>query len=426
MRKLALAALGLAAAGLLASGTPGSAAGPAFTKPMRLTEPNFGGYEPSIKVDRHDNVVITAHKANHTILAGKDPHGPVPVRGASFLWLSGDGGKTFGPLPGLTAARENSLWPAAEGDFALDNADRLYFVDTYLGDNSLTRWTMGGQNEVSADFSRPIQGTGSVDDRPWLAAHGDGVVMYLGNAGTSPTPDGTPGSGRYTVYMSYDGGLTFNTAGVNLPDSGWCHGAADPRPKSKLLYVLCTNDANTLYAYVSKDDGRSFTRSKIGEYPRGTSATNTYPSVAVGRDGTVHALFNQAVDEDSKLEGTRLMLYSSSNGGATWRRADITPRTGFHHYTWLDVASDGTIGVGYYFRKEPRTPWVLYGGTARPGKKLATTAIADVTPASSSIPHGDFFQVAFGPDRKLHIAYTSTTNTDSDVPSPDIYYVRQR
>lgn len=426
MRKTVVATCVLAAACVLAAGTPGSAAAPEFGEPVRLTAPNFGGYEPSIKVDRHNNIVVTAHKANHTILAGPDPHGPVPVRGASFLWHSSDGGKTFGPLPGLTAARENSLWPAAEGDFALDGADHLYFVDTYVGDNSLTRWTMAGQGEIAADFSRPFQGTGSVDDRPWLAARGDGVVMYLGNAGVSPTADGAPGSGRYTVYMSHDGGMTFDTVGVNLPDSGWCHGAADPRPDSPRLYVLCTNDASSLYAYTSDDDGRSFTRTEIDQYPKTTAATNTYPSVAVGRDGTVHALFNVATDPDSDDEGTRLLHYSSRDGGATWRRADITPRAGFHHYTWLDVAPDGTIGIGYYYRPAARTPWVLHGGTARPGEALATTAITEVAAASANAPHGDFFQVAFGPDNKLHIAYTDTTNTDSSLPSPDIYYVRQR
>lgn len=212
MRKTILAVGLAAAAAVVAAGTPGVAAEPTFTKPLRLTQPNFGGFEPSIKVDRHDNVVITAHK-NHTLLLSADPDGPAPERGASALWHSGDGGKTFGPLLGVTAARENSLWPAAEGDFALDGADHLYFVDTYLGDNSITRWALGPNGRVTAEASR---GTGSLDDRPWLAAHGDGVVMYLGNGIFRVGPDG-PVSGRYTVYMSYDGGQTFNPLGWTCP-----------------------------------------------------------------------------------------------------------------------------------------------------------------------------------------------------------------
>jgi len=149
MRSAALVTLALVGAGLIAAETPGAAASagafskPLFSKPLRLTEADFGGYEPSIRVDRHGNVVVTAHKTNDTIVVGKDADGPVPVRGASYLWHSGDGGKTFGPLPGLTAVRENSLWPAAEGDLAVDGADHLYFVDTYAGDNAISRWTTG-------------------------------------------------------------------------------------------------------------------------------------------------------------------------------------------------------------------------------------------------------------------------------------------
>jgi hypothetical protein len=428
MRKTVLVAAALALGALVTTGTTGSAASVSFGKPVKLTEPNFGGYEPSIKVDRYNNVFITAHKANHTILLGKSPSGSnPPVRGASFLWTTSNGGKTFSQLPGLTAANENSLWPAAEGDFAVDGKDRLYFVDTYLGDNSLSRWSMGGNGEIQADFHRPFQGTGSVDDRPWIAAHGDGVVMYLGNAGVSPTADGSPASGRYTVYMSYDGGMTFNTAGVNLPDSGWCYGAADPRKGSKSLYVLCLNDRDTIYAYVSKDDGRTFKRTVIGEYSVTAPGTNTYPSIAVGPDGTVHALFNLVDESSAEHDGTRLIHYSSANGGKSWKRRDITPRTGFHHYTWLDVAKDGTIGVAYYFRRETGQPWKLYAGTARPGTRLSTVAVAEVTGPKSNAPHGDFFQAAFGPDRKLNIAYTVTGSTTvGGQSSPDIYYIKQR
>lgn len=424
MRKTMLAVSLAAAAAVVAAGTPGAAAPPTFTEPLRLTQPNLGGYEPSIKVDRHENVVITAHK-NHTLLLGADPHGPAPVRTASLLWHSGDGGKTFGPIPGVTAARENSLWPAAEGDFALDGAGHLYFVDTYLGDNSITRWALGPDGEATAELSRPFQGTASLDDRPWLAAHGDGVVMYLGNAGARVGHDG-PVSGRYTVYMSYDGGQTFNTLGVNLQGSNWCHGAADPRPNSKRLYVVCTGDADAIYAYTSDDDGRTFTRKKIGQYREVRDPTFTWPAVAVGRDGTVHALLNRAPPENSEDEGSRLIHYSSRDGGGTWRGADITPRAGFHYYSWLDVASDGTIGIAYYFRAEKNTPWQLYGGTMKPGERLATTPIAVVAGASSSAPQGHFFQVAFGPDRKLHIAYTVLGSNGGLVAGPDIYYVRQK
>jgi hypothetical protein len=425
VRRTALVPAAAAALGaLVLAGTSGTAAPAkvAFGTPVRLTQPSFGGYEPSIKVDRFNNVFITAHKANHVIFAGPSPTGPTPVRGASYLWVTSDGGKTFKGLPGLTPLNENQAYPAAEGDFALDNADHLFFIDTYLGDNSLTRWTLGGNNEIKADFHRPVQGTGSLDDRPWLAAHGDGVVMYLGNAGTSI--GGTPVSGRYTVYMSYDGGTTFNPTGVNLPGSGWCHGAADPRKGSKRLYVVCGDDRESIYAYTSADDGRTFTRSTVAtEIVGHTGATDTYPSVVVAPDGTVHALANLPADEDQ--DGTRLVLFSSKDG-ARWTRRDVTPRTGFHHYTWLDVARDGSLGYGYYYRAERGKPWMLYGGVGTPGARPTTVPIAQVAGPNSSAPHGDFFQVAFGPDRKLNIAYTVSGGSVGVLGNPDVYYVKQR
>lgn len=424
MRKLLGMTGAVAAASVLALSAPSSAEPAGFTPPLRLTEPNFGGFEPSIAVDRHNNVFVTAHKAPQNYLLGKDPHGPAPVRAASFLWHSADGGKTFGPLPGVTPVSENKLWPAIEGDFALDGADRLYFVDTYGADNSLTRWSTKGRGDVVADFSRPAQGTSGLDDRPWLAAHGDGVVMYLGNG----ILRGSETAGNYTVYMSYDGGESFNPTGVNLPGSTWCHGAADPRPKSTKLHVVCNSETEALYAYTSDDDGRTFTRTQIGQSLKGGLDTDLWPSVAVGLDGTVHALFNLLPPGggESAEVGTRLVHFSSRDGGRTWRQDDITPRPGHHYYSWLDVARDGRIGVAYYYRSGLDKPWVLYAGTARPGAPLTVTALADVAPASSTAPQGDFFQVRFGPDRKLHVAYTSTMNSDSGVFPLDVYYTRQR
>jgi len=55
-----------------------------------------------------------------------------------------------------------------------------------------------------------------------------------------------------------------------------------------------------------------------------------------------------------------------------------------------------------------------------------TSPIAQVADATRSRPHGDFFQIAFGPDRKLHVAYTVWTDSDLVLGGPEVYYVRQR
>jgi hypothetical protein len=66
-----------------------------------------------------------------------------------------------------------------EGDMALDDAGHVYYVDTYAGDVTLTRWTSNGLNKVIYDFTEPFIPTPEADDRPWITAHGDGPRLLL-------------------------------------------------------------------------------------------------------------------------------------------------------------------------------------------------------------------------------------------------------
>src|SRR5438046_612448 len=82
-----------------------------------------------------------------------------------------------------------------------------------------------GLGQMPLDLHRPfLPAAEPVDDRPWVAAHGNGHVFYFGNEGdkvTYPLGQGTGsgfGPGRYTVYRSYDGGQTFDTLGYTLKD----------------------------------------------------------------------------------------------------------------------------------------------------------------------------------------------------------------
>jgi hypothetical protein len=105
-----------------------------------------------------------------------------------------------------------------------NDANHLYFVDTNVTDVTFTRWSISRLGRYVLDTHRPLlPGAESVDDHPWVTAHGDGHVFYFGNEG-----DKTFG-GRYTVYLSYVGGQTFNSLGLVLPDSGWCRRLLVPR-----------------------------------------------------------------------------------------------------------------------------------------------------------------------------------------------------
>jgi hypothetical protein len=393
-----------------------------------------------------------------------DSRAATKTRNMSWIWYSGDH-KTFRDMPGLTPLQEQNHEFGDEGDVAYDETGHVYFVDTSVTDNSFSRWKATGNGKLALETTRPVGPFGEpVDDRPWIAAHGDGVVMYVGNQGDKVSypagqngGDGSAyGPGRYTVYMSYDHGDTFDPLGVTLGDSGWCRPAADHARGSKTLYVLCTNDGGAndvdenagdkgfevgkLWAYVSHDDGKSWQRWQMGTY-NAKDPWSTYPSVSIAKDGTVYALYNentttgscdlatsQTFGCDDMVKSSHLLLYTSKNKGRTWTKKEITPNKGLIRYTWLDVAPNGTLGIAYYYRPNTSSNWYLHAATAKPGKSFSASRVSSQQVASKDYPSpfGDFFQCAFGPDSKLNIAWTSQ-NTDLffEGLNTDIYYARQ-
>jgi hypothetical protein len=433
--RLTLAAATTALAAVAAFGAPGAAtaAAPKFSKPQKLTvDANVGGYEPGVVVDKYGNIVVTAHKQNHSLVLSPDSRSATKVRSMSWIWWSKDNGKTFKDMPGLTAAEEQSAMFGDEGDLATDATGHIYFVDTNVADVTFSRWHADGRGELELEAARPIGPMGEpVDDRPWLAAHGDGVVMYLGNmgnkgaypAGTAPVggqSEPANGPGRFTAYMSYDHGDTFDVRGYTLNDSGWCRPLADKRPGSKTFYVLCSNDGGKHYAYVTTDDGHHFKR-----YDMGTYETSSWINGAVAKDGTIYAMYHDS--DDDKLN--HLKLYTSKTQGRTWTKKDITVGApGKIAYSWMDVAPDGTLGIAYYFSKDGKNDWNVWAGTAKPGQRFTYAKVAPGLPltANGGFVWGDFFQVAFGPDSKLNIVFTVDSSLGPlGSQNSEIYYARQ-
>jgi hypothetical protein len=436
MRKVAVGLICSAAAlTLVAQGAGAAPGGPRFAAPVLLTTDKYtGGYEPSIAVDRFNNIVVTAHKQNHSLVLSPDERSATKLRSQSWLWTSKDG-KTFTDMPGLTPLQEQNLEFGDEGDVAYDETGHIYFVDTNVADNSFSRYKATGNGQLALETTRPIGPFGEpVDDRPWIAAHGDGVVMYAGNQGDKQsypagrTGDGDAyGPGRYTVYMSYDHGDTFDPLGVTLNDSGWCRPGADHARGSKLLYVVCSNDGDadgksgTFWSYVSRDDGKTWSRYRMGGYDK--KKTVSWPSITIGADGTVYVLYTEG-----KTSG-RLQLLTSKNHGQSWTKRDVTPAEGVYQYESFDIAPNGTLGLAYYYRPGAGQPWHVYAATAKPGQRFVPTRVSTqpIASSKSTSPFGDFFEIAFGPDNKLNVVWTAL-NEDLLLEglNSDIYFARQQ
>jgi len=435
--------------------------GTPFGPPIKVT-PELGyGYEPTVVVDRFGNIFATAHKENWQLVLAPDINSPTYTRSMSWAWVSTDGGHTFDNIPGMTSLSLEQHEFGDEGDMTFDDAGHLYFVDTNVADDTFTRWSVAGpgMQNITLDFTRPVVPSAQfVDDRPWVTAHGNGSVFYLGNEGdkvTYPLGQGTGsgfGPGRYTVYSSYDGGQTFDSIGYTLKDSGWCRPASDHAPGSPYVYAVCGNDGGsndvytpnnpkgTLYAYVSANDGHTFERYVVGSY-NSTDSTMSWPTVSVSPDGSIWALYVDAATVTNcgtDITGlttcdpvtNRLTLYHSTDHGKTWKGQDITPGRGRYEYAWLAVSPDGKkLGVGVYYRPNDTSAWRVYGAVFKPGQKPVLTSLDEfnpVAPASASSPPGDYMNSYFNPDGTLNVIWTRREFSAGTTILRSIYFARSQ
>jgi hypothetical protein len=430
-RSLVFSAL-LATVSTVALAQQGQAAptGPRFGAPVKITPTGAGGYEPGVIADRFGNLYATAHKENAELALSPDSRSSTLTRSMSWSWYSADHGKTWQNLPGpalgpISPDVQNHSF-GDEGDMATDDAGGVYFVDTNVTDISFTSWKATGLGKVSFTGHLPTVGFGEpLDDRPWVAAHLDGHVFYFGNEGnkdeyplscqTESCGTGA-GPGRYTVYSSYDGGKTWDLLGISLKDSGWCRPAAAPR--STYVYAFCGNDAGKLYAYVSKDDGKRWSRYDVpgGYTAKGGGGFESYPTLQVLKDGS---LVGSYLDPDCFKGGvptcSHVLLFRSHNHGQTWSRTDVTPRAQRSwqmEYGWVAATADGKrLGLGVYARPTTTSPWKVYGSTWTAGQRPVLTLLDPVAVTQADFPEapGDFLMSTFAPNGKLTVTWTRAT-----------------
>ena len=237
------------------------------------------------------------------------------------------------------------------------------------------------------------------------------------------------------MHASYDGGLTFDSVGVGLPDSGWCRPAADHKAGSLYVYAACTSDTGKLYSYASSDDGHSFTRYDIGTY-NNDDGSQSWPTIQVAPDGSVWVLYVDSTDMgDGGVPNTnRIFLFHSTTHGKTWTRQEITPVRGRYEYAWLSLTPDGKkMGMGVYYRSNNSLPWLVAGATWATGSKIRTSDFVSldpdhpVAPAEKTDAPADLMGSYFFPDGKLGVVWTRYVLwTDVATLERDIYFAKQR
>lgn len=378
--------------------------GLAFEAPVQVN-PDGEGFEPSLRVGPEGNVYIAAARG---FLAGDEGELASPV------WRSSDGGAKWHPLQ--TPLGQRDRLKAIEGDLAVDGAGNVYFLDTWGGDSVLTTWAADG----SFRSLRPLHGTLGLDDRPWLAAQGDGILYALANSvAPLPPPAGPTAPARFWLYASLDGGATW-TLGSGFAAGGYCHVAASPTEPG-VVAVACigppagVNPGRSdpfVDVHVSADHGATWRSSQVSASPR--DPAGAFPSIAIGPDGRIAATW---VEADGRIG----VAVQATDG---WVRLDIAP-DGDVASPWVATGPNGSLAVAAYAAGE--SGWRL--DAWRHVGAAWMHAVADEGPLGE-LPPADFFQCAFAPDGLLHIAYQDNDPLAEDLPTkPDqqpVLHVRQR
>jgi hypothetical protein len=411
---------------------------------------NKEGYEPSLVLDSKGYMYYTAHK-------NLDDKTSWDYLASWFFVGSPDGKNWVSPSDPFPRGAKWKTELGDEGDLAMDANDRCYYVDTYLVDNHLHVFDSPGVWQ----YSVRIQKTTGLDDRPWIAAQGDGIGHYLGNNGQQLN------GGRYWYYRSTDGGRIWSRA-VVIPGNGWGH--IDAETKGQYAYVISESDVGTpadINVFVSPDQGATWDfnqPTKIGHRDNAGLADGFPVWISAGTNGSVWALWTDTTD--SLNNGSRMFLAWSFDYGTNWQSSDITPWNGLFLYPTIDVGDDGTIAVAAYGTETlpvtDDTPFYLYGAMIRPDNpahplmnpsactgSVCTVPTGNTTasnetgnesanftlrfnftkPEETPCTKGtrmrdlhDFFEIAVGPDGYLNIAYQHYVGPANG--NSDLFFVR--
>ena len=314
-----------------------------YTDPTQVGGPG----EPSLKVD-----------AAGTIYAA----GVCCVARAAPAWYSQDGGLTFKDLPSPGSARQHGI--GAEGDFIVDDADGVYFSDTWVPSIIFTRWSGHGDVwEYSEDTAIGVI-PGS-DDRPWLAYSRGAVYLYVNHIT------------HIAVYKTTDGGHTWSEAFSTLGRGQryWTgHVSADRRTDD--VYLFGANcELGQMCAASSHDAGETWTEVAAGSFPRGARAAFMFAS-DVDAAGNVYGTF-----ADTNASGCDVYLAVSSDRGASWRQYRINPETGCATFPWVAAGDDGRVALSWYHNPANKSQNTV---PASSEWRLQTAVVTDATSDATS------------------------------------------
>lgn len=280
--------------------------------------------EPSIQIDEKGTIYVA---------------GTCCLAAASPVWYSSDGGKKFKEMETPGHVREWGV--GAEGDLAVDDEGRTYFVDTYIPGLLMSRWS---ENGTKWDFTVPAAGvTPGFDDRPWIAWSAKGLYLYVNHVSHTAVYRSADGG------MSWDGGHILLWRGEELGQPFFpAHIAAD-RKKGTLWVagVVEEKGRSVLGSAVTEDNDGDFKfREAVVSEPqrRGGFSPIFTGATAVDAAGNGYTTWS-TFDE----KGCDVHYAVSTNKGKSWQEpVKVNTGKGCATFPWIAAGDDGKIALAWY------------------------------------------------------------------------------
>ena len=308
-----------------------------FAAPVQV---GTGGSEPGIVQSPDGNLFINA--PDGLLANGTSP---------SFVFRSSAQGLTWTLTP--PGARSNNPG-GGDSQIAVDPSNgTLSMIDLWLGSSTASVST----SDANTWTSQPVGGQ-PVQDRPWIAAAGGGIVYEA----THAVPAGIVVSKSTDSGLAYGPGVVAATAAdqtgcvcppgnVIAQGGGALLGSTD---KVGVIYATSTGGINFAH---SSNGGTSWTNTPV-QGPTSDTTNSAFPVVANAGGGHLYATWLNETGSASVIA-----FSSSSDWGSTWSAPTTVVSSGTSVYPWV-AANGSTVAISlYHTTTVSPTPDVAPAGT---------------------------------------------------------------
>jgi len=399
-------------------------AAPPFSPNVRISDDPPGAGE--------QNEVSMGIDFQGRLFAGWNDHQTTEPHWRCGTSRSLDAGQTWSPSQ---LQYDPAYTGAADPVVANDAVGRTYLVClTYepdLSDSDIQAWSSldAGQTWVSqSSLGLPDPG---FDDKPWVAAWGDGYLFAIWTFFYAPCgPFGCNGS-DVVFRASSDAGVSWGPV-VNFTTSRLAHFGQVDVDRYGRVHVTYRDD-DRFYYRRSDDFGQTFTAptfiSDAGQACQGCSPARagTIPTLSVNPTGQdLYVVWNAAfgpAPED-------IYLATSHDGGGSWTQTQLTTNATFARDLWpaVDVDHDGIVHLMWSvlpIQLPPAPAWgnmsVYYTNSTDGGLTSAPTITVNDVLFETAAFMGDYQAMLVDDWGRGHLAWCDNRLGTFFAPETEIY-----